>query len=332
MKYVSSLSPKQVQVLQALHHDDASARVRMRAHSILLSNRKYTIDQIAAIYEVYRDTVSGWIAAWEQAGPPGLRDQPRSGRPPQLTPAEQERAIELLKETPRAIKTALAKLNQEIGKQLSVWTLKRLAQRKKMKWKRMRKSLKAKRDDTAFKRAQQEIKVLQKQHAAGEIELRYFDEVGFTLTPCVPYAWQLSGETLEIPTAHSSRLNVLGFYTTDNECESFIVKGRVNSDVVIDCFNKFSATLDKKTVVLIDNASVHTSNKFKAKLATWAKKGLQIKYLPTYSPELNLIEILWRFIKYLWLPFTAYESFKSLRKSLQNILDGIGEEYCVTFA
>lgn len=332
MKYVSSLSPQQVQVLQDLQHDDTSARVRMRAHSILLSNRKYTINQIAAIYEVYRDTVSGWLDAWEQAGPPGLRDQPRSGRPPQLTPAEQERAIELLKETPRALKTALAKLSQETGKQLSVWTLKRLAQQKKMKWKRIRKSLKAKRDAAAFERAQEEIKVLQAQHAAGEIELRYFDEVGFTLTPCVPYAWQLSGETLAIPTAHSARLNVLGFYNTDNECASFIVKGRVNSAVVIACFDQFSTTLDKETVVLIDNASVHTSNKFKAQLAAWAKKGLQIKYLPTYSPELNLIEILWRFIKYLWLPFTAYESFKSLRKALQNILDGIGEKYCVTFA
>ena len=37
----------------------------------------------------------------------------------------------------------------------------------------------------------------------------------------------------------------------------------------------------------------------------WVKRGLIIKYLPPYSPELNLIEILWRFMKYDWLPFSV---------------------------
>jgi len=42
----------------------------------------------------------------------------------------------------------------------------------------------------------------------------------------------------------------------------------------------------------------------------WVQKGLIIKYLPPYAPELNLIEILWRFMQYSWLPFSAYASFQ----------------------
>jgi len=332
MKYVSPLSAAQIEELKALHHDDISARVRMRAHSILLSHRRYTINQIADIYEVHCDTVSGWIDSWEEDGSAGLRDAPRSGRPPKLTPEEQDRAVELLKQTPRSIKTALAKLRQEIGKTISEWTLKRIVKRAGMSWKRIRRSLKSKRDADEFEHAQQEIEKLQAQHAAGEIDLRYFDEVGFSLIPAVPYAWQPVGETIEIPTARSSRLTVLGFYNTDNDFISFTVKGRVNSDVVISCFDEVSDTIDQKTVVLIDNASVHTSGKFKAKLTAWAKKDLHVKYLPTYSPELNLIEILWRFIKYYWMPWSAYESFKALRQALEDILDGIGEKYQVNFA
>ena len=60
------------------------------------------------------------------------------------------------------------------------------------------------------------------------------------------------------------------------------------------CFNEFSKTLKKKTVVVMDNASVHTSEEFEECLPQWKKQGLIIKYLTTYSPELNLIEILWR--------------------------------------
>jgi len=38
-----------------------------------------------------------------------------------------------------------------------------------------------------------------------------------------------------------------------------------------------------------------------------------LHWLPPYSPELNLIEILWRKIKYQWLPLRAYLSFNHLQ-------------------
>jgi transposase len=53
--------------------------------------------------------------------------------------------------------------------------------------------------------------------------------------------------------------------------------------------------------------------------------------LPTYSPELNLIEIVWRKIKYEWLPLSAYESFKSLWSGLSDIIPKIGLEYNIYF-
>ena len=37
-----------------------------------------------------------------------------------------------------------------------------------------------------------------------------------------------------------------------------------------------------------------------------------------YSPELNLIEILWRRIKYTWLPFAAYECLNALSEALED--------------
>ncbi|HEY6072932.1 MAG TPA: transposase, partial [Anaerolineales bacterium] len=44
----------------------------------------------------------------------------------------------------------------------------------------------------------------------------------------------------------------------------------------------------KKTIVVMDNASVHTSEAFEECLPRWKKKGLIMKYLSTYAPELNL--------------------------------------------
>jgi len=50
--------------------------------------------------------------------------------------------------------------------------------------------------------------------------------------------------------------------------------------------------------VLLANAPMHRSQEFIKQIPQWVKKGLIIKYLPPYAPELNLIEILWRFMKY----------------------------------
>ncbi len=105
----------------------------------------------------------------------------------------------------------------------------------------------------------------------------------------------------------------------------------MTSSVVIACFNEFCKTLTKKTVVVIDNASVHTSKEFKENIPKWKTNKLIIKYLPPYSPELNLIEILWRFIKYKWLPFSAYLSFETLVKEVENVLKNIGSEWLINF-
>ncbi len=55
-------------------------------------------------------------------------------------------------------------------------------------------------------------------------------------------------------------------------------------------------------------------------------------YLSPYSPELNLIEILWRRIKYTWLPFSAYACLNALSEALETILSQVGSEYQITFA
>jgi transposase len=55
------------------------------------------------------------------------------------------------------------------------------------------------------------------------------------------------------------------------------------------------------------------------------KAGLSIVHIAPYSPELNIIEIVWRKIKFEWMPFSAYTSFKNLKESLYEILVSIGK-------
>ena len=61
-------------------------------------------------------------------------------------------------------------------------------------------------------------------------------------------------------------------------------------------------------------------------------EGVEYIPLPAYSPELNIIEILWRKIKYEWLSFGATESLTSLRNELFDILKNIGGEYTIAYS
>ena len=152
-KFVSALSPDQLQHLEDLAERDAVRRVRMRAHSILLSSRGSSIDEIARIYRVHLDTVSSWIDNFEHLGVDGLRDKPRSGGPPKLNEEAKEVVKKLLKMHPNAPKMVLALLNEKTGKIISRSTLRRVAKGAGLRWKRVRKSL---------KRAKKEIEGLKK--------------------------------------------------------------------------------------------------------------------------------------------------------------------------
>jgi len=109
------------------------------------------------------------------------------------------------------------------------------------------------------------------------------------------------------------------------------IEGKVDTSVIVECFEPLSQQLDKKTSVLLDNAPMHRSQAFIEQMPKWGKQGLIIKYLPPYSPPLNLIEILWRFMKYSWLPFSAYTSFSCLVAAVETILTLFCTEYTINF-
>ena len=175
------------------------------------------------------------------------------------------------------------------------------------------------------------LDILKTLDTTGAIDLYYLDETGFSLVPPIPYAWQ-GIETLEIPSQRSKRLNVLGFMTRQGKLDSYVSEQSITSDVVVASIETFFAQVDKPTVIVMDQASIHMGHRVQDLRNEWAQRGLYLFELPTYSPELNLIEIACRFIKYQWLDSAAYESWERLVTAVEKILIGFGEEFVINFA
>ncbi|WP_262891536.1 transposase [Adhaeribacter radiodurans] len=127
------------------------------------------------------------------------------------------------------------------------------------------------------------------------------------------------------------RINVAGFYTKTGK---FIYQTQVNSfnhqDLIL-FFDHFCTSIDKRTIVVLDNAPTHRGKAFQAKRKEWQQQDLYLYFLPPYSPELNAIELLWRQIKYQWLYLKAFLNFDSLSFYLHQVLDNINTKYSIIF-
>ena len=81
---------------------------------------------------------------------------------------------------------------------------------------------------------------------------------------------------------------------------------------MVNVLDKFVESLTKPTVIVLDNASIHTSAEFKEKMQEWEKKDLFIFYLPPYSPHLNICERVWKELKARWIRVQDYADFQTL--------------------
>lgn len=155
---------------------------------------------------------------------------------------------------------------------MSPKTIKRVLKALKMSWHRFRRVVAGAPKPQEYAHKQAQLEELKRLEDLGQLELYYLDEAGFCLIPCIPYGWQPIGETVGIDSQRSCPLNVLGVMTRSNQLEAYVSQQSITSDVVIACIDTFFAKVDKRTVIVVDQASIHTSDTMQDKLEEWAQR------------------------------------------------------------
>jgi len=233
---------------------------------------------------------------------------------------------------PKNLKKVLNQVQEEWGISLSKDTIKRVIKQFEMTWRRLKRGLARDAEGWELEVKVERLNHLKEQDQKGEISLRYLDEAGFSLVPSIPDGWQDNGSRITLKSQKSQRLNILGLLNTQNELVYEVYTGTTKSDRVIQFLDQFSQTLKITTVVVLDQASIHTSDQMIEKLEEWRRNKLEIFWLPTYSPQFNLIEILWKFMKYEWIEVEAYKDWKNLVEYVKKVLGNVGHEYVINFA
>ena len=166
----------------------------------------------------------------------------------------------------------------------------------------------------------------------GLLDLYYGDESGVRLEPCVPYGWQFADEQVSMPTAKGAGINCFGLFTRSNKSVIAMSENSIKAEFVIEQLERLSFSIRQITVVVLDNARIHTGKKMRERIKYWEQRGLFIFYLPTYSPHLNIAETVWRKLKYEWLAASDYQDGQRLRYSVKQILNEFGKSLRINFS
>src|SRR5215212_4575391 len=81
----------------------AIGRVSQRAQMVLLSAQHRTVPELATIFDLHPASVRCWLRRFASAGPAGLLDAPRSGRPRAMDAATDQRRVHLLAHDPQNV-------------------------------------------------------------------------------------------------------------------------------------------------------------------------------------------------------------------------------------
>jgi putative transposase len=183
--------------------------------------------------------------------------------------------------------------------------------------------------DPHYQEKAKKLKRLQKQAAKGKIWLLYQDEVDLNLLPGILRCWTLEGTQRKVPTP-GKNVKRYGFGAVDYVSGKTIHRIEEHKNSVGFCafVQQLMETITQspeyhgqKIVLVVDNFIIHHSKKTLQFLEKYANQ-LILFALPTYSPWLNLIELLW---KHLRRKVTHNHLFKTISDLVQAVCSFLEE-------
>lgn len=150
----------------------------------------------------------------------------------------------------------------------------------------------------------------------------FLDETGVNLSLRRTFGRSVGGSRAfgNVPKNYGAGITILGAMRRDGQLATLEVRGATDELVMLFFIREvLSAVLEKGDVVVLDNL---TSHKTRQVQAAFAALGVEVWYLPPYSPDLNPIELCWSKFKAL-LRQTSARTYETLSEAVSTALKKI---------
>lgn len=279
-------------------------------------NFGFTYFQISQALILDEVTLRRYVERFQEKGIDGLLEYRYTGGRSQLTLIQlEELNTFLVDNTQTKAKDIVSHIKKQYNVSYSVIGVTKLIHRLGFTYKKP-KIIPGKADRSkqeAFLEKYQEIKSNLKEND----QVYFLDSTHPTHNTTASYGWILKGKKNDkfIKTnTGRSRLNLNGALNLKNHQAVVLKEKTINHKATIKLFKKLLKKHPKgKIHLILDNASHHHHHTLKPFL----KKHRRLKtvFLPTYSPNLNLIERLWRFFHQKVTNNRYFETFEEFRET-----------------
>jgi transposase len=314
------------------HHPDP--RVQRKIEVVWLKSHGLNHDSIATYADVSRRTVQRYLDEYLEGGLPRLRRCP--GNHPQSVLVDHEASLEehFQKHPPRSTKQARAIIEQHTGVRRGLSQVRHfLKNRLGLRWRKVG-AIPVPPKKTVEEHAREQATFLEEkleprleQARRGQRQVYFVDAAHFVLAPFLGCLW-CAARLFVRAASGRKRYNVLGALdAVTHRLIRVTNDGYINAESVCALLRAVAgAAVGLPITLVLDDARYQ---KCALVQASAESLGIELLYLPSYSPNLNLIERLWRFVRKESLNSIYYETFEGFTAAIDECLDQLPTKHKV---
>lgn len=278
-----------------------------RIRAVELYQKKEKIKDIAYFLGFHRGVISKWISKYKKNGKKAILSKKANGPSYKLSEKELKEILAKLKddatiygfETPLwTCKKVQQIIFKKTGKKIHTTNIMRLFKKLNLSPQKPERFAQQKNRAEVRKWLREEWPKIEEHRRKWQAMLYFQDESGISLTPVLGRTWAPRGKTPKVMvTANRGGFCVASAISPTGKLIFRIEKGRVNSEKHIEFLkNIIKQHPNRKIIVIEDKAPPHRAKKV-SEFAEQNKKRFAIYKLPSYSPELNPDEYVWKYLK-----------------------------------
>ncbi len=314
--------------IQQLHHEHLHhehSRVRRRCEVVYLKALGYCHQVIGRIVRLSQPTVRSYLKMYQAGGIARLKEL-RFYRPVSKLEAHREKLkAEFTANPPKTINEAVGRIEKLTGLRRSPTQIRKCLQ--DLGLKRLKVGQVPSKADPEKQQVflEEALEPRLEEARQGKRHVFFVDAAHFVMQPFLGFLWCFVRQFIRAPNGRK-RFNVLGaLHATTLQVVTFTNDTYINSRSVAKLMCQIAVEFSGLPITLVmDNASYQRCY-FVRDLAV--ALGIELLFLPPYSPNLNLIERLWKFVKKNALYSQYYKTFADFSQAISDCISAADREH-----
>lgn len=322
-------SDEDIQQLNYERYHYPHPQVQKKMEVLYLKSQGLSHQEIRRLVQISKTTLARYLRQYQQGGIEELKQLNDKGQPSHLNQHTQTIESYFQEQPPRTVAEAMSKIEELTGIKRSPTQIKDFLQRIGMSCRKVG-FIPGKRADPDKIQEQEDFRqpklepLLEEAHS-GHRAVFFVDAAHFVHRAYLGFIWCFTRIFIPSPSGRK-RFNVLGaINAVTQEVVTVTNETYINATSVVELLVELSVLgLDIPITLVLDNAR-YQKCRFVQDVAGFL--GIELLYLPSDSPHLNLIERLWRFVRNECLYSRYYQDFASFKSAISQCLEKANTEH-----